>query len=139
MPLLHWKDEYEIGIRSVDHEHLALIGVINLLGDHLDPRCGAVEIRGTLGEICTLVATHFAHEESIMRDLGYDQYAEHKADHDRLLGEIREIQREIGAGSAVDFRSQLGERIGRWFGRHFETFDARLHALTDGPGLSMRE
>jgi hemerythrin len=139
MPLLQWKDEYEIGIRSVDHEHQALISVINLLGEYLEPSRGMTSVCTALGEICTLVTAHFAHEEAIMRDLHYDEYAAHKADHDRLLVEIRDMLRDAGSGPSVDYRMQLGDRVGRWFGRHFERFDARLHALVDGPGAVSRE
>jgi len=139
MPLLQWKDEYEIGIGSIDHEHHALMDLINVLGARLDPAFGSDEVCETLREICTLVATHFAHEESIMRELHYDQYAEHKADHNRLLNEIRDILQSVETGSLIDYRIDLGERVGRWFGRHFETLDARLHNLTNGPGLRLKE
>jgi len=137
MPLLQWLDEYELGIPQVDHEHIALIGVINLLGERLDARYGDAEIRQTLHEISLLIATHFAEEERIMRAMQYDQYFQHKADHDRLLGEIEEIAREFER-SPLEARAALGERVGRWFARHFEQFDQRLHTLADAP-VAMRE
>jgi hemerythrin-like metal-binding protein len=137
MPLLEWRDEYELGIRQVDHEHIALVGVINLLGDRLDARFGDAEVRQTLHEIQLLIATHFAEEERIMRAMRYDQYFQHKADHDRLLDEIREIAREF-VERPGEARTALGERVGRWFGRHFEGHDARLHALADAP-VALRE
>lgn len=157
MPLIQWRDDFTIGIPMVDHEHAALIGVINLLGERLDRRFGDKEIRQSLGEIRMLIAAHFANEERIMRDLRFAEYAAHKADHDRLLGEIAEIvavaelpdiieSPDIAVGgiggsglaaplgtSAFDWRVALGDRVGRWFARHFETFDARLHALADEP------
>ena len=158
MPLLQWLDEYEIGIPQADHEHLALINVINLLGDRLDARFGAEEIRQTLGEIRMLIAAHFGNEERIMRDLRYDQYAEHKADHDRLLAEIAAIvvgfdraanqsaasqsganQSNAARNTPQDWRVDLGGVVSRWFGRHFEKFDARLHILADRPRAGMRE
>jgi hemerythrin-like metal-binding protein len=128
--LVRWKDEFEIGIPSVDHEHRALIKVINLLGEQLDSRAGVPEISVTLDEIRRLIAAHFAMEEHVMRDMGYGEYAEHKADHARLLEEIRDIILSVEHGGYTDRRLELGERIGRWFSRHFETFDARLHSLT---------
>jgi hemerythrin-like metal-binding protein len=139
MPLLQWLDEYEIGIPLVDHEHLALINVINLLGERLDAKFGPEEIRQTLGEIRMLIVAHFANEERIMRDLRYDRYAEHKADHDRLLAEIAEIVGEFEHNTFVDFRVELGGRVSRWFARHFEKFDAPLHILADSPRAGMRE
>jgi hemerythrin-like metal-binding protein len=130
MVLVQWKDEFEIGIPAVDHEHRALIKVINLLGEQLDSRAGVVEISETLDEIRRLIAAHFVMEEHIMRDMGYDEYPQHKADHARLLEEIRNITLSVEHGGSIDRRLELGERISRWFSRHFETYDARLHSLS---------
>ena len=56
----------------------------------------------------------------------YDQYAEHKQDHERLLDEIRDIMddHETGGGSIED---QLATRLTPWFSEHFRTHDARFH------------
>jgi hemerythrin len=135
MVLVAWKDEFEVGIPAVDHEHRALVKVINLLGEQLDSNSGAVEVAATLDEIRRLIAAHFAMEEHVMRDMGYAEYAAHKADHARLLDEIGSIIDSVEHGGFADRRLELGERIGRWFARHFETFDARLHSLTE-PALA---
>lgn len=135
MPLVAWKDAYETGNRHADHEHVGLIAVINLLGEHLDPERGTRAVLEALGEIRTLLAAHFGHEEAIMRDLGYDQYAAHKADHDGLLGEMHAIARETTERPEADPRPRLGERLSRWFERHFQQFDSRLHIAADGSDL----
>ena len=138
MTLLQWKDEYAIGIRAVDHEHRALIDIINLLGEHLDAKRSALEVYETLGEIRTLIAAHFALEEHVMRDLHYAEYAAHKADHERLLDEIRDIVREVESGRFADLRTQLGGRVSRWFAHHFESFDARLHTAVEGTQITRK-
>ena len=139
MPLVRWNDQFETGLRSVDHEHVGLIDVINLLGKHLDPRRGSREVLETLGEIRTLIAAHFGHEEAIMRDIGYDELAEHKADHDRLLLELGDLARSAADRPGLDLRVRLGEQLGRWFERHFKQFDSRFHTAIDGPAGGARE
>ena len=60
-----------------------------------------------------------------MREQRYDQLTQHKADHERLLDEIRAMMDET-----VDEASGCGglsARLDAWFSRHFETHDARLH------------
>jgi len=44
-----------------------------------------------LGELYARIAAHFALKEKIMRDNGYDEYHDHKADHERLLDDIRDL------------------------------------------------
>ena len=52
--------------------------------------------------------------------------AQHKADHERLLDEIRDIMDEF-IGDEETGSSDLSVRLDAWFSRHFETHDARLH------------
>ena len=63
-----------------------------------------------------------------MRDRGYDQFAQHKADHERLLDEIRDIMDDFDDYEQPD-SSELARRLDTWFSRHFETHDSRLHKI----------
>lgn len=65
-----------------------------------------------------------------MRTLGYDQYGDHKADHDKLLVQIRDIADAFEAGAYRDYDDRLAERVKHWFSEHFRTRDARLHRFT---------
>ena len=61
-----------------------------------------------------------------MRDIGYPELAEHKADHERLLDEIRDIMDRHAADGSFDYEETLTERLRVWFTEHFQTLDARL-------------
>lgn len=128
MPLIDWKDEFKIGIASVDFEHQALIGLINELHARLRHAAGETPVSDFLGDIHTAIAAHFALEERVMRERNYDQYREHKADHEHLLDELRDIMDEYEVGAMADYETALAERLREWFGRHFREMDARLHA-----------
>lgn len=134
MPLLQWKDEYGIGVRSVDYEHRTLIEVINQLDDRLAADAGFDEILDFLGEIHALIEAHFALEEKVMRDARYAAYGAHKADHDRLLEDIRDIMEGVERDAGAPYRAALSDRVGRWFGDHFREFDRRLHATIHPSG-----
>ena len=127
MPLVKWKDEFAIGIASVDHEHRQLIGLINELHAGLAERPSKEAIARVLGEVHTKIAAHFALEERIMRERRYDQYADHKADHERLLDEIRDIMDRHETDAYFNYETALARELGDWFGVHFRTKDARLH------------
>ncbi|MEO5337479.1 MAG: hemerythrin family protein [Magnetospirillum sp. WYHS-4] len=132
MALLEWKTEYRTGFASVDYEHETLINLINELYGKIEAGCSGDEVRRYLGEIDGLIEAHFALEEKVMRDIRYDRYAAHKADHDHLLEQIREIIEDVGDGQAPGLRTSLGQRLTSWFGRHFATEDKSLHNKTDG-------
>jgi hemerythrin-like metal-binding protein len=124
MTLLQWKDHYSVGIDAVDYEHRELIDLINGLYAKLAPENDKEAVAIFFGELHRSIAAHFALEERFMRERRYDQLAPHKADHERLLDDIRDIMDEFeDRGTAAD----LGERLDEWFSRHFESHDARLH------------
>lgn len=129
MPLIEWRDNFAIGIPSVDYEHRELIDLINALHSGLSRHASAEEIAGFLGEVDARIAAHFALEEKTMRDLRYDEYLDHKADHERLLDQIRDIGDAFEAGVYTDYGDQLSESLRSWFAEHFRTKDARLHAF----------
>lgn len=126
MSLLQWKPEYSVGIKSVDHEHQELIALINTLHDSLSEPGNEVTVTEFLGEIYAKIAAHFALEEREMRERGYDEFADHKADHENLLDDIREIMDDYELRGAFDDET-LAARLGDWFVTHFSTKDARLH------------
>jgi len=124
--LVEWREEFKVGVPSVDHEHQELIGLINAVHERLNASHSDIEIGDFLGEINARIGAHFALEERVMRAAGYDRYAEHKADHERLLDDIRDIMDDYEDRQVFDER-QLSERLRVWFTEHFKTHDARLH------------
>jgi hemerythrin-like metal-binding protein len=133
MTLLEWRDDFRIGIAEVDHEHQLLIGLINDVHAALEADRSAERIEEFLGEIHAGISAHFALEEKDMRSRKYTEFNQHKADHERLLDDIRDIMDEYSVHGVLDDQA-LSSRLARWFGDHFKTYDARLHKfLLDRP------
>lgn len=126
MALIEWKDEYSVGVPDVDEEHRELIGLINSLHESMQAPDRGLDVMDFLGEIYARIASHFALEELIMRRHEYDEYRDHKGDHEQLLEEIRDIMDDYEDGKLLD-DDDLARRLDRWFSEHFRTRDARLH------------
>ena len=91
MSLLQWKDEYSVGIASVDDEHREMIELINDVYAKLGDASDTATIECCLEEIFNTISLHFALEERIMRESNYGEYEDHKEDHEELLDEIRDL------------------------------------------------
>jgi hemerythrin-like metal-binding protein len=126
MPLLQWKDSYSVGIEAVDYEHKELIELINRLYDELGAADYPLFASAFFGDLIKAISAHFALEERFMRERGYDQFPQHKADHERLLDDILGILDDFDRDEATN-REDLSKRLDTWFSQHFETHDARLH------------
>ena len=126
--LIEWRDAFRTGIGSVDYEHAELIALINRLYAALEQHDASAATR-FLGDLHDAIAAHFALEETLMQASRYPGYARHKADHERLLDEIRDIMDEHDEGPSPDPATTLRPRLENWFMRHFQTEDARLHLI----------
>lgn len=126
MSLIEWDEKYSVGDASVDHEHRELIALINETHDRWQRPDAGITVADFLGEIYTRISAHFALEEKLMRAGRYVHFPEHKADHERLLDEIRDIMDDYEDRRTLD-AEQLAQRLGTWFTGHFRTHDARLH------------
>ena len=109
MTLIHWRDEFSLGVEAVDVEHREMIELINSLDTLMQQGASQDAVVDTLGEIYARIAAHFALEEKIMRAANYEQLPAHKMDHERLLDRLLDVI------DSVD--------------EHFA-----VHALTDGLG-----
>lgn len=127
MALLRWEESFALGIPEVDYEHRALIDLINQVHDALSASASKIEIADFLAELHASVGAHFALEESIMQRCGYDQFAEHKAEHERLLDEICEVMDDHVFERVPSCETALADRLRAWFQDHFRNADRRLH------------
>lgn len=126
MRLLDWKDEYSVGIEAVDHEHKELIALINRLYAGLESADARTTVPAFFGDLLRAIGSHFALEEKFMREHAYPGLDRHKADHERLLDELRDIMEAFEAADEVD-SVELADRLDVWFTRHFRTHDTELH------------
>jgi hemerythrin len=127
MSLIEWREEFSVGVPAVDLEHRDLIDLINDLHGMLGEGASRERIVDTLGEIHAQISAHFALEEKFMRDSDYPAYPAHKADHEALLDELRDIMDRVEDDGSYE-ESRLSRELERWFTEHFRTHDAKLHA-----------
>ena len=126
MSLIEWRDEFSVGVASVDLEHRDLIDLINDLHGVMGEGATQEQVISALGEIFAQISAHFALEEKLMRDTGYVSLAEHKDDHEKLLDEIRDIMDRVEDDGSFE-EARLSSELESWFTEHFKTHDAKLH------------
>jgi hemerythrin-like metal-binding protein len=126
MALVEWRDEFNVGIDEVDFEHKEMIDLINESYEEAKKEGSSMAVMDFLGEIFEKISAHFALEEKVMRELNYDQFENHKEDHERLLDSIRDIMDDYMDASDMD-DEKFGQHLKDWFVNHFSTKDARLH------------
>jgi hemerythrin len=99
---------------------------VRKLHDEMSSHAGKPAIEAFFGDLFKAISAHFALEERFMRERKYDEFVQHKCDHERLLDEIRDIMDDFSEHEETA-RDELAKRLESWFARHFETHDARFH------------
>lgn len=127
LPRLEWRDDFSVGVASIDHEHRELIEQLNTVIDKLEQGGDRDDILDIIAEVNMGISAHFALEETVMRSHGYDHYADHKGDHEHLLDDIRDIMDAFEDGTYANRKRDLAQRLVDWFLIHSKTRDARLH------------
>nr|WP_306264503.1 hemerythrin family protein [Pararhizobium sp. IMCC3301] len=126
MAPIEWKPEYSVGNPAIDSEHQELIDLVNQTTAAILDRRPDADVERGFGDLLRGISAHFALEEQQMQAHGYDQRAEHKADHERLMDELRDIMEE-NAPSPDQTADRLATTLEAWFANHFHVHDSRLH------------
>lgn len=92
--MLVWKEEYSIGVPSIDEQHKRLFEIGNsiyaLLKNYiLDDKYDKIMV--ILEDLRQYTKYHFRSEEEYMLKIKYPRYFSQKVEHDDFIGKIEEV------------------------------------------------
>jgi len=86
-----WKDEYSVGIESLDNDHKKLIALLNQFTTAYDYAMSEVYERQALEDLIDYTKYHFAREEKLMESFNYPDFEAHKGQHKAMISEVEEF------------------------------------------------
>lgn len=95
--MILWKDSFSCHVASIDAEHQHLF---KLVGDLFDIAKNAKDgydvyddLQNVFNQLTDYTITHFAHEERMMDEFGYDRVetARHKEEHAAFVQKVQQI------------------------------------------------
>jgi hemerythrin len=92
--MLPWAPAWEIGVSEIDDDHRRLIDQCNALFKALAEARHKAEIMTIIRRMESESWEHFRREETILREVQYEEVDEHAAEHRRIE---RELEKAIGA------------------------------------------
>lgn len=69
---------------------------------------------------------HFERENQLMTQSAYPGIADHKAEHQRVLGEFKQFKSRVDKGLIVFGRAFVKDRLPQWLALHVTTMDTAL-------------
>jgi len=101
MGYFSWSDELSVGSSFIDNDHRKLISLVNQLHEAMSQRQGKEIVQSVLVELIKYSQEHFEREEEHMQKIQYAELAAHKAEHDKLLNEVLDLQKKFNDGGEL--------------------------------------
>ncbi len=133
-----WKDEYSVGIETIDnqHKHLFEIGlrIVDLANandkyDHYD------EIMQVIQELKDYTVYHFGFEEELMEKFEYGDYEKHKFHHFFAVKKIQKFGKEDFDENQKETIMKLVAFISDWISNHILHEDQKYKELFIEKGI----
>jgi hemerythrin len=125
MRVVQWSEVMSVGDARIDADHKALFDILDRL------RVGAQEdwpagLRlKLLADLVALSEAHFAREEQIMNSIGYAERHSHRAEHAKLMAQVRELYGKVSEGD-LSLSTSVFQFLYGWLARHIEVKDKPL-------------
>ncbi|MBP2649642.1 MAG: hemerythrin-like metal-binding protein [Firmicutes bacterium] len=130
--MIVWKEEYRVGIESIDEQHKKLLEiadrVVKLLQDELITD-KYDKIVALLEELKEYTVYHFTFEEAYMKSIGYSKLLSHKVAHDDFIEKISNIDLNKIDDDQDGYLLSLLDFVADWIGNHIMKTDKKYAGL----------
>jgi len=113
-----------IGISIIDEQHVQILNIVYNLETALRNQESDEEIERVCSSLEEAITDHFAHEEFLMEETGFQELETHRALHRDLLAfyeKIRERIQKVGGNTILAL--EVERKIKNWFINHFKKDD----------------
>ena len=131
---LAWKDEYSVGIDSIDQQHKRLVNLINQLHTAVTYSTGEQFEREALDELVDYTKTHFTYEEGLMEQNGYPDFEPHKAQHRKMIQKVDAVLAEYEKDQDTAMNEAL-DYLSDWLINHINGTDKEYSSFLIAKGV----
>ncbi len=120
MQRVEWSTDFELGIEVIDAQHRRIVDYINQLVD-LQDQGDSQKVAEILDNLVDYTFSHFAFEESLMEEAGYEFLYVHQHTHEAFTRRIQELHEKFRQGNDVSL--DLGGMLQTWLFDHIVSDD----------------
>lgn len=125
MPFAEFSDDLRIGHADIDRQHASLFETVNRLHDAMRSNHSR-EVQGEiLAFLHAYTLEHFEAEEALMRANGYPELVSHKALHDDLAQQVKELEEKYTSGS-MTLSIMTMHFLKDWLTHHIQAEDRKI-------------
>jgi hemerythrin len=125
MRVIQWSEALSVGDVQIDADHRELFALLEQLRNAVRSGQPDAIYAGIFLELLQRTEAHFRLEEQFMHRMQYEGLAVHKAEHDKLLAQVRELHEKVTQGG-MKLSLSVFQFLYGWLARHIETKDKAL-------------
>lgn len=122
MARIEWRNEYSVGIASIDIQHRQLVELIGEIQDAVAAGNTSDIVMKYFDALVEYAAIHFATEEDLFTEHAYPDRIAHAAEHDLFVLKLNSFMVKLVAGRESVCEEMLAYLL-LWFTSHILTTD----------------
>ena len=127
-----WKEEYSVGIDSIDQQHKQLFemgqSMSDLVSNHQDEDIYD-ELTAMFNELIDYTRYHFESEEQLMAQVNYEDIEDHKIQHHLFVEKLESYDLETIDEDQSAFALKLLKTIATWIFKHITGDDFKYREV----------
>jgi len=132
--LITWSDRYSVGIARIDAQHQRLVELINELHAAMLAGAGRQVVGKTVDGLVAYTVSHFTGEEGLLKSAAYPNLEQHKAEHTKLLEQVRRLKEKTQAPDAA-LTLEVSGFLQHWLIDHISNVDKKYSAHLNAAGV----
>ncbi|MFW6370001.1 MAG: bacteriohemerythrin [Bacteroidota bacterium] len=134
MIIFEWTDDFSVGVTRLDNQHKKLVELINELFDAMAVGKGRDVLEEVIRELEKYIVIHFQSEERMMMINGFNGLEEHKQEHARFIGKIKEFKEKFKSGDRK-LTIEVVDFLKEWIINHIQGMDKKYAAFFKEKGI----
>lgn len=129
-----WKDEYSVGIESLDNDHKKLISLLNHFTTAYDYVMSEEFEREALNDLINYTKYHFDREEQLLEQHDYADLEAHKAQHKQMIKQVNSFM-DLYNEKGHDALNEISDFLANWLINHINGTDKEYSELLTQQGV----
>lgn len=123
-----WKNEFDLGVQSMNTEHKHLLGIMARLHESSQNSAPKSSTSAIINELYNYTLSHFGDEERFMQSINFPEYQRHRVVHKDLITKLTKYKHGFETSSEIQLSPNFVAFLKRWLTSHIATAD---HAYGD--------
>lgn len=134
MTLITWSNMLSVGVGEIDHQHQALIAIINRLAEVSESAATVADRASALAQMTAYALGHFRFEAELMRQINYAESAAHLLEHERFVDKVRMLSQRMEGGDTPAVQEFM-VFLRTWLVTHILDTDRELGKALNAAGV----